>query len=143
MCFWCSLIFSNRPVLGTKIAAKFAENLELGGSQMEDLSLSRLRSTAAEHILTGTLESASNISIAANTTPSTTPDTQSLNTKDTKKTSMEPLEVIEDSSGSDGDIVYPTGIKFAGFIMALTLGMIFTGLVRVFSFKIHADLTFA
>jgi hypothetical protein len=56
---------------------------------------------------------------------------------------MKPLEVTEDSSDSDGDIIYPTGIKFAGFIMALTLGLIFTGLVRVDSFRIHANLTFA
>lgn len=125
------------------MAAKFAENLELGLSEIEDLGLSRSRSTAAEHILTGTLKSAGDISIAANTTPSITTDTQTLNTKDPKKTSMEPLEVMGDSSDSDGDIVYPTGIKFAGFIMALTLGLIFTGLVRVDSFKIHADLTFA
>jgi hypothetical protein len=125
------------------MAAKFAENLELGPSEIEDLGLSRSRSTATEHILTGTLESAGDISIAANTTPSITTDTQTLNTKDPKKTSMESLEVMGDSSDSDGDIVYPTGIKFAGFIMALTLGLIFTGLVRVDSFKIHADLTFA
>lgn len=124
------------------MAAKFAENLELAGSQVKDLSLSHPRSTAVEQILAGTLESA-DISIAANTTPSTTPDTQTLNTKDPKNTPMKPLEVTEDSSDSDGDIIYPTGIKFAGFIMALTLGLIFTGLVRVDSFRIHANLTFA
>jgi hypothetical protein len=143
VCFRFSLVFFQQPVLGPKMAPKFAENLGLGPSEIEDLGSSRSRSAAVEHILTGTLESAGDISIAANTTPSTTPDTQRPNTKDPKKTPMEPLEVTEDSSDSDGDVIYPTGIKFAGFIMALTLGLIFTGLVRVDSFRIHANLTFA
>lgn len=109
-------------------------SVELEISQPVEVRLSTSRSNTLEHILTETLGSAGDVSIATNAARPSTSGTQRIDTRDPKNAPL--LEVLDGSSNGDDDIVHPTGAKFYSFVMALALSLVLTGIVSLVLSKI-------